>query len=75
MMGILISSSNNAVLYWALLLEEGKRGAWLARHSTIKDTRRWDRLIAWSEHGHRAVCGGDLIVEVEAVVKVVSESG
>ena len=45
------------------------------------------QLIAWTcEHGHRAVCGGDLVgdlvgvfvgdlVEVEAVVEVDSKSG
>ena len=44
---------------------------------------RWARLIAQTfEHGHRAVCGGDLVgdllddivIELEAVVEVVQEA-
>ena len=46
-------------------------------------SRRWARLIAWTfEYGHRAVCGGGLVVarsgfvdEMDAVVEVDSESG
>ena len=47
-------------------------------------SRRWARFIAWTcEHGHRAVCGGglvgdqldDIVIELEAVVEVGSESG
>ena len=44
----------------------------------------WADLVAWTcEHGHRAVCGADLVgdqlddivIELEAVVEVGSESG
>ena len=49
------------------MARERERGDWLTRPSTIKEM---GRLIAWTcEHGHRAVCSGDL-VEVEAAVKV-----
>ena len=47
--------------------------AWLARPAP---SRRCAHLIAWTcEHRQRAVYGGGLVVEVQAVVEVDSESG
>ena len=46
---------------------------WLAQYSTIKEM---GPPHPWMyEHGHRVVCSGDLVVELEAVVEIDSELG
>ena len=59
----------------------GRVEGWAAQLDSPPSTR-WARLIALTcEHGHRAVCGGDLVGDhlgdliIEAVVEVDSESG